>query len=946
MKAEFVEDLKLQIEGDIFTSDVVRALYSTDASIYEVKPLAVINPKNKRDVVNVVKYAAKKGIPIHPRGAGTGLAGQSLGPGIVLNFTKYMTRILELNINEGWVKVEPGVIYGVLNDYLTQYGKIFPPDPASGDYCTIGGMIGNNASGAHAIKYGSTIDNIYSAEVVLPNGEIIETKPYNIHSNAFKRLISSNTLEGKITREIYEIIKNNQELIKNKVPKTEKNCSGYRLDKVLEGDIFNLTKLFVASEGTLGVIVSAKLKIIDIPKFKGVVLLYFDELNKAGKAVGELRKLNPVSIEIMDKKYIELVRESYPEFRDRLPPKLDTILLVEFDGQEQGEIRKGIQLTEERIVKQLHLAFHIESSYDPVEQAKLWAIRKAAIPILNKLKGPKRITAFIEDVAVDAFKLPEYIVSLHKIFDKYDLKAVIYGHAGQGNMHTRPLLNLKDQKDIEKMVAVADEVFKLVVKLGGTMSGEHGDGFIRSKYVPLFYGELYNVFKKIKKFLDPNNIMNPGRKIAEDPEIMTKNLRYGAQYQINPKLTETLLVFRDNEFVEEIEKCHGCGKCTTPKFVTTTCPPYKISLDERDSPRAKANLLRWIIKGGLDADLQYREEYRYVIYSCINCGACEVECPSEVNIPKLVLEGKARYALNKHSNVVFSAIEQFFDVYESEKKKISSLDKNPVKVYLSGVNKYDEQLNSTQTSLYTIINKKNISSRDTQTIVYFPGFYATFLNPNLGRSIIETLEKLGYNVIVPKLKRSGIFEINSGNIDKAKQLIKYNVNQLTQYVTQGFKIVCSSPSILYTVRKQYPMILDNPDVIRVSQNTYDICEFLWLGYSRGELKFNFKEVNVKLVYHQPCRLTSLKIGSPGLELLKLIPGVTVNGLKSKCCGISCFLGLSDINRALRIGESLFKSIEETESEKVVTDCEFCIMQIEKWLKREVNHPIEILQCAL
>ncbi|HDJ89282.1 MAG TPA: FAD-binding oxidoreductase, partial [Thermoprotei archaeon] len=504
------------VEGDVYWDRVMRALYSTDASIYEVMPLAVVFPKNVGDVINVVKYGYRNGVSIHARGAGSSLAGQAIGSGIILDFTKYMNRIIEMNVEENYVWVEPGIVMEKLNEVLEKYGKFFPPDPASSHFCTIGGMIGNNASGMRSVKYGNTIDYVEELKVVLSNGDIIHTKPINVDSIEFKEKLGLNTFEGKIYREIYKLFIDNRNIIEKSMPKVEKNASGYRIEYLLRNNVFNLSKIFVGSEGTLGIIVAAKLRIVDLPGKRGLLLAFFDSLEKATNSILTLLKYKPSALEIMDKKYIDLVRDHYEYMRERIPGKTESILIIEFEGENEDELKERLDIAKNVLTKQLGTAFNVEIALTEDEMENLFEVRRAAIPIINKTRGLRKYPAFIEDLVVPPDRLLEFIRGMYRILEKYGLDTIIFGHAGQGNIHTHPPINLKDPIDIDRMRAVCRDIYRLVVKLRGAISGEHGNGRLRTPFMKIEYPELLKIFVKVKEIFDPKNILNPGPKINYD----------------------------------------------------------------------------------------------------------------------------------------------------------------------------------------------------------------------------------------------------------------------------------------------------------------------------------------------------------------------------------------------------------------------------------------------
>lgn len=946
-KDRVAAELKELISGDVLMDKTTCALYSTDASIYQITPLGVVLPKNKADVKSVVKYAFDKGLTILPRGSGSGLAGQTLGKGIILDFTKYMQDIKEVNLKDSYVRVEPGVIQGRLNRRLAQDDKFFPPDPSSGDYCTLGGMLGNNASGGHSVKYGSTIDYVLELEVVLASGEEAKIKNLKLDSQQLAKKKQQSGWEGKIYRQIEELLKENQSLIEEYTPEVRKNCSGYRLDAVLGADSFNLAKLIAGSEGTLAVITEAKLKIRDLPAEKAITLLYFDDLDKAGRAVGQILKLDPSAIEIMDHQFLDLVRKNHPNIDERLPDKIQTALLVEFDGKNEDEIKESITKVEDLICEELDLAFGINIAYDETEQQKLWEIRKSAVPILNKIEGPKRITGFVEDVAVDPLKLPAYIRGFRKIVDKYGVKAIIYGHAGHGNTHPRPLLNLKEEEDIEKMEAIAEEVYDLVSESNGTISGEHGDGLLRAQFLEKIYGPLCDLFKEVKEIFDPKQILNPGKIINETPDLMTKNLRYGTDYDVIEM--DNNLNFADGEWQTEVEKCHGCSKCRS-LIGTDMCPVFKAIGEEKAAPKAKANILRAIISGRLDGnDYILSRAFKEVFDLCLNCKNCYVECPSQVNIPKLMMEARTKYYGKKGQpliNKLLGAGETMGQLGSITPGITNTLlNISPVRKIMEKTVGFAAQKEFPRFAGQTFADwfkGRNVNLE--KKIAYFVGCSTNYYQPEVGKGLVEVLEKNGYQVILPDQKCCGIAKLNYGDLKSGQENVEYNINSLAEVVKQGYDIVTNCPSCSLSLQEEYLDILDNQKVRLVAENTYNINEYLLELNNKGELNLDLTVDRKEYAHHTPCHLKAQGLQDSTKELLEIIPGLKLKEIDAGCCGSAGTFGFKKDNYELtmKIGRNIAIGLDDMSYDQVLTDCGACKMQIEESAGEQVIHPIQIL----
>lgn len=950
-----VSELKWRIEGEVLSDEVDRALYSTDASIYEVMPITVVLPKSVEDVVKVVRYCQEHGIPLHPRGGGTGVAGQCIGKGVVMDFSKYMNEILEIDAERGYVVVQPGVVLSELNEKLKGYGKWFPPDPSTADYCTIGGMIGNNASGAHSVRYGATIDHVVSLKVVLSDGKLMEAKRVKLGRNLERTIIldrftRAGTSEGRVYAEMAALVTKNEALIRKKVPRVPKNSSGYRLERVLDGDYIDLSKLFIGSEGTLGVIIEAKLKIADLPRAKGLVLLYFTRLDRMGKAVTRALKLRPAAVELMDSTCIELVRRATPKLKDKLPEGMDALLLVEFDGESPEEVRKQIRKLKKTVKG---LAVRVREVRRPSEQREMWDMRKSIVPILRRVKGPKRTTAFIEDTAVSPSKIAKYVGALRGIFKQFGLTVPIYGHVGEGTVHTRVLLDLKYRMDLTKMARVAEKVYRLAIEMGGTVSGEHGDGRLRPYFAKLLYNELFDVFKEVKGILDETNILNPDLKLNPDPGLLTRDLRFGEDYRVRDEFRSTKLAFEN--FPSEVERCQGCGKCrTTVVGNVRMCPMFRATLNERHSPRGVSNLWRWTIKeGGMKPSALYSDLGTDIIFTCLQCKSCSIDCPSLINVPRLVLEARARYAAERglpRSCEALSNYERYLRLgqrYNSLAKwtlrrgsfkwfmeKTMGIDRRRV------IPKFSDQ---TFSDWFKGASKKGGEKR----VAYFHDVYVDYIYPKLGEDVVHVLERNGFDVMVPKQVGSGIAALTYGKLEEAKKAAETNVGSLAKLVEEGAKVVCSSVSAAYAIKKEYVDLLDSKEARLVAYNTHELGDFLLALYESGDLDVKFSKLKINAAYHAPCHLRALDTGLPSLKLLNLIPGVKVMDLNSGCCGLAGTFGMSKehFDLSMKVGEALFEAIRSSGVDTVVTECEGCKMQIEQGTGVRVLHPAEVLHMA-
>ncbi|MGD9210959.1 MAG: FAD-binding and (Fe-S)-binding domain-containing protein, partial [Desulfobacteraceae bacterium] len=631
----YLNTLARKIKGDLYHDPLNRYLLSTDGSIFKDEPLAVIYPKSTEDVVETVRFARYHHLTVHPRGAGSGLCGSALGSGVVLDFSRYMHRLLSLDLSSQQFICEPGYRCGELSRTLKGSGLFFPPDPSSGEYASFGGMYATNASGAHSVKYGNVADYIVDAQIVLFTGEVvtlldIAQTPLSELNDPFASLC--------------DLYQKNASQIEKGYPNLRHNVAGYNLRGMLKGGRLQLGHLFSGAEGTLGVVTRLTFKLLPKPVHDSLVVAFFDNIGAAAKAVKALLPSNPAGIEVMDKSLLELARASDEVLQRKIPDGIDNVLLIEFDGETSNQTNALGQQAKDLLLSE-GFTKNVSLATSENEKQKFWAVRKAAVPILYRLKGEKKILALIEDAVVPTDQLEAYFKGLYEILEKYKVRFVLYGHIAKGLIHTRPLLNLKNPAHIELLKTIADEVFSLVHGLGGVVSGEHGDGRLRSTYIARQYPSIYPFFVAVKEILDPEHMFNPDIKTSNVPDQMRRNLRYGEKYRRYENLP--LQLNFDDGFLDEIEKCHGCSKCTTITTATRMCPIYKFTRLEAAAPKAKANVLRALISGAIGTDAIYEKTFQSIINLCVNCGSCKIECPSHVNIPQLALEARSRFVAKK-----------------------------------------------------------------------------------------------------------------------------------------------------------------------------------------------------------------------------------------------------------------------------------------------------------
>jgi len=941
---KIASDLVGIIRGEVFSDALHRIAFSTDSSIYQITPLCVVAPYDSADVAAAVKYAVANNIPVAARGAGSGLAGEALGSGIVFDMARYMNKILFLSTDEQMVTCEPGVVLDDLNNYLAKYGRKIGPDPSSGNRATVGGIVANNSTGAHSLQYGYTADYVESIEAVLTDGSIVE-----IGNNMRLEEIQNKTL-ARAARECVSVLGGKEDIIARALPKTKRNRCGYNIADICHNGKIDLARLMTGSEGTLAIFTKITLKTVAVPAVKALIQFEFDSLEKMGQAVPIIVDTGVSTCDVMDKNVVDMAIEALPEYRDILPAGAAAVLLVEHTGQMREEVEEKIKRT---VLAAGKLAYKYGIFFEPEQQKRLWKSRKEAVPLLFRMKDKKHPVEFIEDTVVDNKKLAEYIVGLEKIKKRYSLSMSCYGHPGDGELHIRPNLDLRDRADIEKMWRIADEVFELVWSLGGSISGEHADGLLRAAFIKRQYGpQYYEMLCRIKDIFDPNGLMNPGKIINSDPDIMTKNLR--VEYKILPERLETGLLFEKDELELELEQCSGCGACLSREADLRICPVFRALGEELSSPRAKANLLRCWATGQLEEKDFESPQFRKFLDLCINCKACSLQCPSGVDVSKLMTTARAEYAgrkglrpaetalsLNRYLSMlgsVFSPVANLVmksGIFKWAIEKAAGLDKRR--------NMPDFESRSFLKVGYKFLAACQPIEKPTDKVAYFVDTYANYNDHEVGFAVLNVLRCNKIEVILPPQRPVPLPAVVYGDVKTARRDLKFNVKHLAEAVKKGYKIVCSEPSAALCLKQELRHFVSGADAELVSKNTFELMSYLSGLFKAGKLNKSKKAISQHFIYHRPCHLMAIN-GNASVELLRGLCGVSIDELKAGCCGLAGTFGMQKKNYDLssQIAEKFKQVLETAPADYVLTECAACKMQIEHLTGRQAIHPIKIL----
>ena len=960
-----LNNLAKQLSGDIKTDNTHRIIYATDASAYREKPLAVIYPKNNDDIKKIIRFANQNKVPIIPRAAGTSLAGQVVGNGIIVDISKYFTKIKEINTNERYAVVQPGVIRDELNLFIKKHNLIFAPETSTSNRCMIGGMTGNNSCGAHSLIYGSTREHIISIRAILADGSEVEFK--NLTKDEFLKKTVGVRLENKIYKHIYNILssKENQKLIADNFPnpKIKRRNTGYALDILLNSQPFgnnaipfNLSKLIAGSEGTLAFITEIKVNLTpNPPREKALVCVHLNSVEDALKANIIALKHNPDSVELIDDTILELSKLNTEQNKNRFFIKGNpgAILVVEFmRTTKQNILQEANNMQTE--MQQNGYGYHFPVIWgDDIK--KVWAVRKAGLGLLSNIKGNKKPVPVIEDTAILPEDLPDYIAEFKQILAKYNLQSVYYAHIDTGELHLRPILDLKTTEGQEIFYKIGYDVAMLVKKYKGSLSGEHGDGRLRGEFIPLVYGkDIYNIFKDIKKTWDANNIFNPG-KIVDTPK-MNSFLRYNPEQKI--KKYKTFFDFSDKGgFLETAESCSGSGDCRkTHLSGGVMCPSYQASKNESQSTRARANMLREIFTNSDNKNSFDNKEVFDILDLCLSCKACKTECPSNVDVTKLKAEFLQHYyETNKiplrtklianlpKINRQFYNLRFFINLFSglkivnnflgfSTKRKIPKIKKS--------LNSYVKHLNQQ--------NGKN------GTVYLLNDEFTNFNDSDIGIKAIKLLNKLGYSVIIPKINESGRTYLSKGLVKKAQEIINKNIEILHNKINDKTPLIGIEPSAILTFRDEaVDLAFDTNKTIakEIAKNTFLIDEFLSDEIDKGNItSLQFTKEPRKIKFHGHCYQKSLSSTKYTLKILSLPENFSVEEIKSGCCGMAGAFGYEKehYELSMKIGELvLFPSVRKADNDTIIAaNGTSCRCQIKDGTDKDALHPIEILYNSL
>lgn len=966
-RQRLIEDLAGLLKGEIRCDALTVAQYASDASLYQVPPLGVVYPRDRDDVVAVARYAAEQHVPLVPRGAGSGVAGGAVGSGLVVDFSRFMRRIE--TVGDETIRVQPGIVRDRLNHVLRPYGRYFPPDPANSGVTTVGGMLAVDAAGSHSVRVGSTRDHVESLEIVLAGGRCLEagTEPLDLlrtpPPGPQPTVIGSGSgsddpnLKRTIVSKLAKLLADHQDLILEKQPALLRNCCGYNLRGVLGDGLVSLPRLLVGSEGTLGLFTAATLHTAPLPPHRGVVLLLFGQLELALRGVQLLAPQQPAACDLLDRRLLSLARESDPRFEQLIAPAAEAALIVEQTGFSDRQVRDRIRQVIDAVRLADRAAVVAHEAYDFDEVEFLWSLPSKVVPLLNRLKGQTRPLPFVEDVAVPPESLHEFLVKAQRVFQKHQVTASLYAHAAAGQLHLRPFLPAPRPEDGPLIEAIARDLYQVVFSMGGSISGEHGDGLARTAFIRSQYGPLYRVFQQIKDLFDPHNLLNPGKIISDDPHVTVRNFR--PPVAPAPSTVELQLRWTATEMAQAAGRCNGCGTCRSQSADLRMCPFFRIDHSEEASPRAKANVVRSLASGGIGADDLASPDMQRLARLCFNCKQCQLECPSGANVPQMMIEAKAAHVATHglgRADWLLTRGHTLTAAGSAASLATNWIITNPAARWLlektAGV--------ARQRKLPLFARRAFLRSAGRQLrrlpppngphkpVVYFVGDYANYFDPELARALVAVLHHNGIPVHVPAGQTSsGMALITAGDLESARETALRNLRALGELAREGYTIICTEPSAALALRQEYPMLLDHPDVEAVAARTVEAGQFLEQLHRDSRLRTDFTPLPLEAGYHTPCHLKALAGGSPLVRLLSLIPELRVHTIEKGCSGMAATFGLTRENfrTSVRIGWGLIARMREGDLAVGLTECSSCKMQMEQGTATPTLHPIKLLALA-
>ena len=951
------DDLEARLDGEVRFDQISRALYSTDASVYRIEPLGVAIVRSRDDVVHAIACARRHGTSITARGGGTSQAGQAIGAGLQLDTSKYFNRLLEVNAEERWARVEPGIVLDELNAQLAVYGLRFAPDISTANRATIGGMISNNSSGARSVIYGKTIDHVLDLHVALSDGGIAHLRP--LGAAELEQACDGDALEARCYRAVRDQAGALAAEIDRRYPKILRRVGGYNLDAFVDRTRpFNLAKLIVGSEGTLGIVVEARLTLVPLPQATAVLTIEFDDLLDALGATPGILTHRPSAIEVMDSAILDHAREN---------PALDTmrravlhgdpgaLLCVELYDDDAGALTSRLERLEADVAARDGVR-HTTRAVSPADQARIWQLRQSSLGLSMAMKGDAKSISFVEDTAVAPEQLRDYIERFLAIVERHGTTAGVYAHASVGCLHVRPVVNLKTEQGVRQFEAIANDIADLVLEYGGALSGEHGDGLVRGPFVEKMFGSaLYEAFRTIKRTFDPAGLFNPG-KIVDTPPLTT-NLRYGAGYRTpNP---ETFFDYTAHGGLgRAVEMCSGVGACRKT-LAGTMCPSYMATRDEAHTTRGRANALRLAMAGHLDGDdLGDRGVYD-VLDLCLECRACKTECPVGVDMARFKSEFLAGY-WSRHGTPARARVLGHIRGLSAWGSRLAPLVNRSLG--LGWVRRLNERLlGIDRRRPLPRWTSRTLASRwrdrpaaeGAPRVVLFNDTFTNYYHPEIGTAAADLLEATGHGVTIGPSACCGRPLISQGLLTVARERAADVTRRLHREAVAGTPIVVLEPSCLSALRDDVPALLGGrlqAEARQVADACVSFEAFLEDALASGRAELTLQDGPTQVVLHGHCHQRSLGLVAPAQALLARIPGAKVTELDAGCCGMAGSFGYArehfDVSRQIAERRLLPAARALEPGGVLVAAGTSCRHQVHDFTGVRASHPAELLRSLL
>jgi FAD/FMN-containing dehydrogenase/Fe-S oxidoreductase len=967
-------ELRRVMRGSVRFDPASRLLYSTDASMYQVEPIGVVTPRDPDDVIAAFDVARTQRVALLPRGGGTSLTGQTVNRALVLDFSQHMNGVLEVNAEELWARVQPGLVQDELNHHVRGLGLLFGPDTSTSNRATLGGMLGNNSGGSHSIAYGLTVEHVLELDALLADGTRVRFG--TVTPAEFEAKTRLDGAEGRIYREVAAIRAEYADEIRKRYPKHWRRVAGYNLNELIgaapvsnrprsdRGGLadpapingpLNMARVVVGSEGTLLTVLEAKVRLVRRPKKTALDVIHYASIQEALESSQSILETGPHAVELTDKLILDLARENIEQRQRAAFVQGDpgAILIVEYAGGSDAEVKAKIDGLEARRARE-RFGYAAHLSYDLGEQQSIWKLRKAGLGLLLGMKGDKKPIAFVEDTCVEPKYLKDFVPRFADIFAKHDTTGAYYGHCSVGCLHIRPVINLKTPRGLEQVKAIADEITDLVLEFGGTISSEHGDGRARSPFLERMYGPtMMQAFRRLKTAFDPDNRMNPGN-IVDSPGIL-ENLRYGISYKTwEPK---TLLDFSaQGGFAASVEMCNGVGVCRK-KLEGTMCPSYMATKDEEHSTRGRANALRAVLSGRLPASEFTGKRLHEVMDLCLECKGCKAECPSNVDMAKLKYEFLYHYHRANGlplRNRMFGRVAKISALGSRTPRLANAVNALPPVRWLLekmvGIDRRRPLPALTSETFEDWFRRRTPPATAPRgEVVLFHDTFVTYNTPEIGQAAVRLLEGAGYRVVLVDRKCCGRPLISKGMLDEAREHAAYNIARLAPYARRGVAIVGLEPSCLLTLRDEWVDLVRTDDARAVAARSALLEQFLLAERERG-LTLRFATGHGRRVLlHGHCHQKAMVGTAPTVAALRWA-GYTVDEIDSGCCGMAGSFGFErehyDLSVALG-NRRLAPAVKAADpATLVVAPGISCRQQIEHLAGRRAKHPAEALAEAI